>query len=80
MSKPKEQQRSSANLVDIMFDELFALKDGSSTPQHARAKSSVANTIVAVKRLEMDYARFVNSARSDDMMTGPAHVSLGTIK
>jgi len=56
--------RTSKALIDVLFDELDALKNGDSNPQQARATSSIANTICSVTRLEMDYARFVNDARS----------------
>ena len=61
----KEIQRDSKGLVKIMFDELEKLDNGESTPQQARSKSAVANTIIAIKRLEMDFARFVTDSRSD---------------
>jgi hypothetical protein len=55
-------ERTSAGLAAVMFDELDALKAGTSTPQAARAKASIANTIVGISRLEMDFARFVADA------------------
>lgn len=61
-----EIQRNSAGLAAVMFDELEALDSGKSTPQQARAKASIANTIIAVSRLEMDFARFVSASREDD--------------
>lgn len=57
--------RNSKGLVGAMFDELDALKNGESTPQQARAKASIANTICQVTRLEIDFARFVAAERSD---------------
>ncbi len=59
-------ERTSAGLANVMFEELESLKKGSSTPQQASAKARVANTIIAVSRLEMDYARFVSAERSDE--------------
>ena len=58
--------RTSKGLAAAMFEELDNLRSGSSTPQMARAKSSVANTICLISRLEMDFARFVSSTRSED--------------
>lgn len=58
--------RTSAGLAKVMFDELDALKAGTSTPQQARAKASIVNTIISVSRLEMDYARFVSVERGDE--------------
>jgi len=61
-----EIERTSSGLAAAMFDELEALRNGASTPQQARAKASIANTICSISRLEMDYARFVSAERSDD--------------
>lgn len=66
MSQPQKILRTSKGLVEAMFDELDALRDGRSTPQNARAKSSVVNTICQVTRLEMDFARFVTDARDTE--------------
>lgn len=67
MSSDNTQQieRSSRGLVRAMFDEMDDLIAGRSTPQQARAKASIANTICSVSRLEMDYARFVAEPRND---------------
>lgn len=73
----KETERTSRSLANMMFDELEALKSGTSTPQQARAKASIANTIISVSRLEMDYARFVADGRSDNQLTGPAAIAIG---
>jgi len=62
----KTIERTSRGLAKAMFEELDLLRDGKSTPQMARAKSSIANTICAVSRLEMDYARFVSASRSNE--------------
>ncbi len=63
--------RTSAGLAAAMFDELDALRSGDSTPQVARAKASIANTICAISRLEMEYARFVSVERRDDNALPP---------
>ena len=59
-------QRTSVGLAEAMFEELEALSNGSSTPQQARAKASVANTIISLSRLQMDFARFVSDSRTQD--------------
>lgn len=58
-------ERTSRGLAGVMFEELDALKSGSSTPQMARSKAAVANTICTISRLEMDFARFVAGQRAD---------------
>ena len=70
-------KRTSKALVDILFDELDALKAGESNPQQARATSSLANTICSVTRLEMDYARFVSDARSLEQGSGLKALPMG---
>ena len=62
----KEIERTSRGIATAMFEELDLLREGKSTPQQARAKASIANTICSISRLEMDYARFVSGARSED--------------
>lgn len=57
-------ERTTRGLASAMFEELDLLRAGESTPQQARAKASIANTVCTVARLEMDYARFVVSARA----------------
>lgn len=61
----KSIQRNSRGLANAMFEELELLRKGESTPQQARAKASIANTICTISRLEMDFARFVTSAKTD---------------
>ena len=60
-----EVDKTSRGLANAMFEELELLRSGKSTPQQARAKASIANTICAISRLEMDYARFVAAARAE---------------
>lgn len=57
--------RTSRGLASAMFDELDALRNGKSTPQQARAKAAIANTICTISRLEMDFARFVSAERAN---------------
>jgi hypothetical protein len=59
-------ERTSRGLADVMFEELEKLRDGDSTPQHARAAASLANTICSMSRLEMDFARFAADPRLED--------------
>lgn len=70
-------ERTSAGLASAMFEELDALKSGESTPQQSRAKAAIANTIISVSRLEMDYARFVADSRADDEKSGLAPIQIG---
>ena len=69
--------RTSAGLAEVLFNELDDLASGKSTPQQARAKTSVVGTICTVSRLEMDYARFVSSERGGD--NGLKSISMGLV-
>ncbi len=62
MVKTKATMRDTTGLADAMFEEFDLLRDGKSTPQQARAKAAVANTILSTKKLEMDAARFGSAA------------------
>lgn len=62
----KEIEKTSRGLASAMFEELEMLRAGKSTPQQARAKASIANTVCTISRLEMDFARFVSSARAEE--------------
>ena len=70
MTKKRDIDRTSRGLAAAMFEELENLRNGDSTPQMARAKSSIANTICTISRLEMDFARFVDSTRANDSDNG----------
>ncbi len=64
-------EKSTKGLQNVLFEELDLLRDGKSTPQNAKAKSTLVNTIVSTKKLEIDMARFVSDARatSKDVQT-----------
>lgn len=62
----KEVAKTSRGLAQAMFEELEMLRSGESTPQQARAKASIANTICTISRLEMDFARFVSASRAEE--------------
>jgi hypothetical protein len=47
--------RNSQGLVDTLFNSIDELNAKQITPEHARALSHTARTIVGVARLEMDY-------------------------
>lgn len=67
--------RTSKGLASALFSELDDLMSGKSTPQMARSKAAIANTICTISRLEMDFARFVSSSRADEE-SGSTLVSL----
>ena len=69
--------RTSRGLAGAMFEELELLRNGKSTPQQARAKASIANTVCTISRLEMDFARFVTDANSDGDRDGMKALPMG---
>ncbi len=71
-------ERTSKGLTNTLFDELDKLKSGESTPQQSRSISALANTICAVSRLEMDYARFVSTERSESVSIGLNALPMGS--
>lgn len=58
-------ERTSAGLANAMFDELDKLNTGESTPQEARAKASIANSIISICRLEIDYSKYLAGSQED---------------
>ena len=52
--------KTSEGLSKVLFDELEDLCNGKSTPQMARAKAHLAGSVISIKRLEMDFAKFAD--------------------
>ena len=57
----KKVARNTTGLKEALFEELDLLRSGESTPQKARAVSSLIGGVISTTRIEMDYARFVAS-------------------
>jgi len=70
-------ETTSQGLARAMFEELDMLRNGTSTPQQARAKAAIANSLIAISRLEMDFARFIADPRGDDETHGTRALTLG---
>ncbi len=68
--------KNSRGLADKLFEAFDELRDGKTTPQKARAIASLANTIIATKRLELEAVRFITSRNETDDITKP--LSLGS--
>ena len=52
-------------LADRFAEEMVKLDTGRTTPQSSRALVALGNGILQVKRLEMDFSRFVSTQRAD---------------
>ena len=53
-----EVTRTSKGLVETLFDSIDALNDKRIDPEHARAISHTAKTIVSIASLELDVRKF----------------------
>ena len=52
--------RTSVGIRDMLFDELDALRNGTSTPQRAHAIAKTAATILGSVKVELEYAKFLS--------------------
>lgn len=53
--------RTSAGLRDLIFDEIDALRNGSSNPTRANAVAKLAGGIVETVRMELDVHRYMRT-------------------
>lgn len=60
-------RRTSVGLRDALFDELDSLRLGTSDRERATAVGKLAAQIIAVTRLEMEYAGFVKDGVPIDL-------------
>lgn len=73
--------RTSAGLRDALFDELDALRNGSTNPARASSTAKLAGSIIDTVRMELDVQKHVSKYSGKDMdklskLTTP--VELGT--
>lgn len=54
--------RTSAGLRDAIFDELDAIRNGSSNPTRANAVAKLASSIVETVRMEIEVSKFARAA------------------
>ena len=57
-TKPSPVTRSSAGLRDAIFDEIDAMRAGTSNPGRANAVAKLAATVVETVRLEIEVQKF----------------------
>jgi len=65
MATFKKTNKNTSGLRDALFEQLDGLRNGTTTPQQAKAVSSLASQIVSVTKLEMEAARFVVGTSQD---------------
>lgn len=61
---PAPIQRTSAGLRDAIFDEIDAVRNGTSNPTRANAIAKLATGIVETVRMEIEVQRHMRSAAS----------------
>ena len=77
----KKVVRTSKGLQDTLFDEIDALRDGTTTPQSARTVASLASGIGQIAKLEVDHSRFISEQRAGrGQVTETKTLILGTGK
>lgn len=53
--------RSTSGLREVIFEEMEALRNGTSNPQRARSMAAMANSILQSVQVEIEYHKYVNS-------------------
>ncbi len=56
---------TSKGLQSALIEEMNSLRQGRTTPQSSRAVGSLVGYLIQLKRLEIDFARFIADARTD---------------
>jgi len=76
-------ERTSIGLRDALFDELDLLRSGEGNAQRAQAVAKLSAQIVSSVKMELDFARFANSASGAGSITKtlkqPTTLALGQV-
>lgn len=64
--------RTSAGLRDAIFDEIDAIRSGTSNPTRANAVAKLATGIVETVRMELEVQRHLRNAIPTDALPTPA--------
>ena len=56
--------RDTSTLRDILFDELDALRDGSSDPKRAQAVAKLSAQIISTAKVELEYHKVAMKAKA----------------
>lgn len=73
--KDEPIKRTSAGLRDALFDEIDALRDGSSNAARARSVAMLANSVLQSVTAEIEYHKYVS-----DVTNGAAKAKLGALE
>jgi len=72
-------KRTSLGLRDVLFDEIDALRSGTTTPQKASALARVATQIINSVKIEIEHQKHVASlVDAGNKVTPSAVLSLGS--
>ena len=71
--------RTSAGLRDALFDELDALRNGSTNPAKANAVAKLADQVIATVKMELDVQKHMQKHKGGEAKPAelPAPVALG---
>ena len=75
--KIMETQKTVATLRDTLFDEIEAVRNGTSSPSRAKAVSNLADQIIKSAHLELDYHK---QAKESDKLPVMGQLLLGSDK
>ena len=64
MNEVKDVVPTSKGIQAALIEEMNSLRQGRTTPQSSRAVGSIAGYLIQLKRLEMDFCRFVSEVRT----------------
>jgi hypothetical protein len=75
MSKLQVIPKTTEGLRDALFDEINALRQGKSNPQHARVLCQLANKVIDSIRVQIQYGRLLNDK---EKASAQSNILLGT--
>lgn len=78
-NKPKKIVRTGSGLRDAMFDELDALRAGTSNPQMAQAVAKLACQIVNSVKAEIEFNSHVRSLSDHEVSPLDKTLKLGSV-
>lgn len=68
--------RDTSTLRDLLFDELDALRAGTSDPRRAQAVAKIASQIIGTAKVEMDYHKLAmrSKAQGEELVLGSMYL------
>lgn len=76
-NSPKPVERTSAGLRDAIFDEIDAIRDGTSNPTRANSVAKLAAGVVDTVRMEMEFQRHLRQVSEEGEDAQPARTEIG---